>query len=114
MDNFRGVIGCPAAGITPNELFDASPVVWEFTQMFVGNREYTNLPRKLNGTITACKEACTHAAAQDIAFTPAIKTIDGEEIKGFNVAVGGKMGSGGLRMASPLNLEKAVTASPMG
>jgi len=27
MDNIRGVIGCPVAGFTPNELFDASPVV---------------------------------------------------------------------------------------
>ena len=26
MDNIRGVIGCPVAGLTPNELFDASPV----------------------------------------------------------------------------------------
>jgi ferredoxin-nitrite reductase len=104
MDNLRNVIGCPVAGLTPNELFDASPVVREFTQLFVGNREYTNLPRKFNVTITGCKEACTHAETQDIALTPAIKEISGEEVKGFNVAVGGKMGSGGLRIASPLNV----------
>jgi len=104
MDNIRGVIGCAAAGLTPNELFDASPVVKEFTQLFVGNREYTNLPRKFNVTITACKEACTHAEAQDIALTPATKEINGEEVKGFNVAVGGKMGSGGYRIASPLDV----------
>ena len=104
MDNIRGVIGCPAAGLTPNELFDASPVVKEFTELFVGNREYTNLPRKFNVTITACKEACTHAEAQDIALTPATQEIDGEEVEGFNVAVGGKMGSGGYRIASPLNV----------
>ena len=104
MDNIRGVIGCPVAGLTPNELFDASPVVREFTQMFLGNKEFTNLPRKFNVTITACREACTHAEAQDIAMTPALKEIDGHELPGFNVAVGGKMGSGGFRMASPLNL----------
>jgi ferredoxin-nitrite reductase len=104
MDNIRNVVGCPVAGLTPNELFDASPVVKEFNQIFIGNREYTNLPRKFNVTITACKEACTHAEAQDIALTPAIKRINGEEINGFNVAVGGKMGSGGFRIASPLDL----------
>jgi len=104
MDNIRGVIGCPAAGLTPNELFDASPVVRQFTQLFVGDKAYTNLPRKFNVTITACKETCTHAESQDIALTPATKESDGAEIKGFNVAVGGKMGSGGFRMASPLNL----------
>jgi ferredoxin-nitrite reductase len=104
MDNIRGVVGCPVAGLTPNELFDASPVVKEFTQRFVGNKEYTNLPRKFNVTITACKEACTHAEAQDIAMTPAVKEADGKDIHGLNVAVGGKMGSGGYRIASPLNV----------
>jgi len=104
MDNIRGVIGCPVAGLTPNELFDASAVVHDFTQLFLGNKDYTNLPRKFNVTITGCKEACTHAEAQDIAMTPAIKTISGAEVLGFNVAVGGKMGSGGYRIASPLNL----------
>jgi ferredoxin-nitrite reductase len=104
MDNIRNVVGCPVAGLTPNELFDASPVVKEFTQMFLGNKAYTNLPRKFNVTITACKEACTHAEGQDIAMTPALKQENGDEIKGFNVAVGGKMGSGGYRIASPLNL----------
>ncbi len=104
MDNIRGVIGCPVAGLTPNELFDASAAVRDFTQLFLGNKDYTNLPRKFNVTITGCKEACTHAEAQDIAMTPAIKTIRGAEVQGFNVAVGGKMGSGGYRIASPLNL----------
>jgi ferredoxin-nitrite reductase len=72
--------------------------------MFVGNKAYTNLPRKFNITITACKEGCTHAESQDIALTPAIKESDGMVVQGFNVAVGGKMGSGGYRIASPLNV----------
>ncbi len=104
MDNIRNVVGCPVAGLTPGELFDASPVARQFTDMFVGNREYTNLPRKFNVTITACKENCSHAESQDIALTPATKEIEGASVKGFNVAVGGKMGSGGYRMASPLDL----------
>ena len=37
-------------------------------------------------------------------MTPAIRTEDGEEVKGFNVAVGGKQGSGGFRPASPLDM----------
>ena len=104
MDNIRNVVGCPVAGLTPSELFDASPVVREFTDIFVGNKAFTNLPRKFNVTITGCKENCTHAESQDIALTPATKEIEGEEVKGFNVAVGGKMGSGGYRIASPLDL----------
>ncbi len=104
MDNIRNVVGCPVAGLTAHELFDASPVVREFTETFLRNREFTNLPRKFNVAITACTENCTHAETQDLALTPAVKIISGEEVNGFNVAVGGKMGSGGLRVASPLDV----------
>jgi ferredoxin-nitrite reductase len=104
MDNVRNVIGCPAAGITPNELFDASPVAKQFTGMLLANKAYTNLPRKFNVAITGCLENCTHAESQDIALTPAVKEIDGEQVNGFNVAVGGKMGSGGYRPASALDV----------
>ncbi len=99
MDNIRNVVGCPVAGITPQELFDASPVARDFTAAFVGNKAFTNLPRKYNVTITGCKENCTHSESQDIALTPALR----EGTPGFNAAVGGKMGSGGYRIASPLD-----------
>jgi len=104
MDNIRNVVGCPVAGLTPNELFDASGVSREFTDLVVGNREFTDLPRKLNVTITGCLDNCTHTETQDIALTPARRTVAGLEVAGFNVAVGGKMGSGGYRVATPLDV----------
>jgi NAD(P)H-dependent nitrite reductase large subunit len=104
MDNIRNVIGCPVAGLTRHELFDASPVAREFTEIFLRNKAFTNLPRKFNVGITGCTEHCTHSESQDLALTPAVRTIGGEELRGFNVAVGGKMGSGGFRAASPLDV----------
>ena len=104
MDNVRGIVGCPVAGLTPNELFDASGVVREYNDIFVGNREFTNLPRKFNVTITGCLDNCTHAVTQDIALTPAVRHIAGQEVSGFNVAVGGKQGSGGFRPATDLDV----------
>ena len=62
MDNIRGIVGCPVAGLTPNELFDASPVAREYNDSFVGNRAFTNLPRKFNVTITGCLDGCAHTA----------------------------------------------------
>ena len=107
MDNIRGTNTCALSGLTPNELFDAAPVGEEFTRMFLGNREYTNLPRKLNVAFTGCLENCIHAETQDIAMTPSTGP-DGVPAlslsKGFNVAVGGKMGSGGMTVAQPLNV----------
>ncbi|HUP40380.1 MAG TPA: FAD-dependent oxidoreductase [Vicinamibacterales bacterium] len=104
MDNIRNVIGCPVAGLTDDELFDASPVVRQFNEAFLRNKAFTNLPRKLNVAITGCTENCTHGETQDLSLTPAIKIIDGGEVKGFNIAVGGKVGSGGLRPATPLGV----------
>ena len=72
MDNIRGIVGCPASGLTPGELVDTAPIAAEFQRIFLGNKEFTNLPRKFNVTITGCPDNCTDAATQDIAMTPAV------------------------------------------
>ena len=95
MDNIRGIIGCPATGLTPKELFDTAPIAREFQRIFVGDKAFTNLPRKFNVTITGCPEHCTGGETQDISMTPAIRTVEGVEIAGLNMAMGGKQGSGG-------------------
>jgi ferredoxin-nitrite reductase len=100
MDNVRNVVGCPLAGLIATELLNAAPVVRKFTALFVGNRAFTNLPRKFNVMITGCRENCTHAETQDLALVPASR--DG--VAGFNVLVGGKIGSGGYRIATPLDV----------
>ena len=104
MDNVRGVCGCPVSGLTPHELLDATPVVREFNRILVGNKEFTNLPRKFNVTITGCLENCCHPETQDIGLVPAYRELDGRQVNGFNVLVGGKQGSGGYRPASPLDV----------
>ena len=101
MDNIRGIVGCPATGLTPKELVDTAPIAREFQRIFLGNREFTNLPRKFNVTITGCPDNCTAAETQDIALTPALLEADG--LAGFNLAVGGKQGSGGATLAESLD-----------
>jgi ferredoxin-nitrite reductase len=104
MDNVRNVCGCPAAGLTTHELFDASPVCRSFTDLFLDNKEFTNLPRKFNVTITGCLENCCHTETQDLALVPAYRELGGTQVNGFNVLVGGKQGSGGYVPASPLDV----------
>ncbi len=101
MDNIRGIIGCPATGLTPGELIDTAPIAREFQRIFLGNKDFTNLPRKFNVTITGCREHCTGGETQDISMTPAL--FGDGETPGFNVAVGGKQGSGGPTVAFPLD-----------
>jgi nitrite reductase (NADH) large subunit len=104
MDNVRGICGCPMSGLTPHELLDASPVIEEFDDMLVRNPEFTNLPRKFNVTITGCLENCCHAETQDIGLVPAYRELDGRQVNGFNVLVGGKQGSGGYTPAKLLDV----------
>lgn len=113
VDNVRNINGCPLAGLNRHELLDASPVVQDLDRIIVGengNPEFTNLPRKFNITVTGCLDNCTHAESQDIALVPAKKAGR----LGFNVLVGGKMGSGGYTVASPLNVfAEAFQAGPV-
>ncbi|MBY0527371.1 MAG: FAD-dependent oxidoreductase [Gemmataceae bacterium] len=104
LDNVRGVCGCPVSGVTPHELLDATPVIREFNAMLVDNKEFTNLPRKFNVTITGCMENCCHGETQDVALVPAYRELDGRQVNGFNVLVGGKQGSGGYKPATPLDV----------
>jgi nitrite reductase (NADH) large subunit len=103
-DNVRGVCGCPVSGLTPHELFDTGPVIRELERIYVGNREFSNLPRKFNVTITGCLENCCHTETQDIGLVPAYRELDGRQVNGFNLLVGGKQGSGGYRPAAPLDV----------
>jgi len=99
MDNIRGIVGCPATGLSPRELLDTSGIAAAFQAIFLGNKDFTNLPRKFNVTITGCLEHCTGGETQDISLTPALAG----EVAGFNVAVGGKQGSGGPVLAQALD-----------
>ena len=115
LNNIRGVTGCPAAGLTPNELFDASPVTRHYTEAFLRNPEYTNLPRKFKVTIyPPVWTIATSPDSQDVGLVPAIKESAGVEVYGFNVVVGGKQGSGGYsRRRRLMSSSRHTTPFPM-
>jgi ferredoxin-nitrite reductase len=85
----RTIVGNPLAGIDPNELFDTTPWVDELERFFLGNRDFSNLPRKYKMSISSNIYNSAHAEIQCLAFTPASKVIDGAEVLGFHIMVGG-------------------------
>ncbi|UFJ39209.1 nitrite/sulfite reductase [Brevibacillus humidisoli] len=85
----RTIVGNPLAGIDPDELIDTRPIVRELEQHFLLNREYSNLPRKYKTSVSSNIYNTGHAEINDLAFTPASKEIEGEEVIGFHVWVGG-------------------------
>jgi ferredoxin-nitrite reductase len=104
MDNVRNIMTCPVAGLTAQEQFDATDLIGRLTKEFTGNRAYSNLPRKFNMAITGCLDNCLHLETQDLAFVPATTEGHDGSVTGFNILVGGKLGSGGYRIATPLDV----------
>ncbi|THE66592.1 ferredoxin--nitrite reductase [Salinadaptatus halalkaliphilus] len=102
-DSARNVLGCPAAGISDHECFNAQPVIEAVSDYFTGNREYANLPRKFKMTITGCAHDCAQSQINDVGLVPAKKEIEGEYYYGFHARVGGGL-SDGPRMASELDV----------
>jgi ferredoxin-nitrite reductase len=102
-DSARNVLGCPAAGLSGHECFDAQPVIEAVSEFFTENREYANLPRKYKMTITGCREDCAQSQINDVGLTPAKKELEGEEYYGFHCRVGGGL-SDGPRMATDMDV----------
>ncbi|WP_221565096.1 nitrite/sulfite reductase [Alkalihalobacillus sp. TS-13] len=88
-DITRNIVGNPLAGIDPNELFDTEPIVKEIYEYFQHNKDFSNLPRKYKVSISTNIHNASNAEINCLSFTPAVKEIDGEEVKGFHVKVGG-------------------------
>ncbi|SDX29330.1 nitrite/sulfite reductase [Paenibacillus sp. CF384] len=85
----RTIVGNPLAGIDRDELMDTRELVEQVNDFYLMNRDFSNLPRKYKMSISSNIYNNAHAEINDIAFTPATKVIDGEEVIGFHVYVGG-------------------------
>jgi sulfite reductase (ferredoxin) len=86
-DVTRNVTGCPVAGVDPDELIDASPLVHEATRLLNGNPDFYNLPRKYKVAITGCRSWCVYPEINDVGVTAVRHPATGEV--GFAVRVGG-------------------------
>ena len=89
-DITRNVTGCPLAGIDHAELIDAEPLVEAVHQHFLGNHEFSNLPRKFKITISGCSSYCTGHEINDIGLV-ALRRPGGEVA--FDLWVGGGLGA---------------------
>jgi ferredoxin-nitrite reductase len=88
-DCLRTIVGNPLAGIDKDELFDMRAIVDEINEFFLLNRDFSNLPRKYKMSISSSIYNNANAEINDLAFTPAEKVIDGQEMLGFHAHVGG-------------------------
>ena len=110
-DTMRNISGCPVAG-KAEEYVESREILDETMETIRGDDDLCNMPRKFNISVSGCKQGCAQDAINDIGLEPAHKMIDGEDVKGFNVRVGGGLGNREPRNARPLDLfvrpERAV------
>ncbi len=107
-DITRNVTGCPLAGIDSAEFVDAEPLVESVHRHFLGNHEFSNLPRKFKITISGCASYCTGHEINDIGLI-ALRLPGGEVV--FDLWVGGGLGSKerfGDRLGAHLRPEEVV------
>lgn len=85
----RNVTADPWAGILPGEVFDPTPYAGAFVRYWVRNSITQLLPRKFKVYFTGRKTDSAIAAIHDLAFFAEQREIDGEQVRGFRVMVGG-------------------------
>ena len=87
-DTPRNMIGCPLAGVDKDEIIDATPYLGLTHARFVGDPEFSNLPRKFKTSISGCAHHCAQHEINDVAF---VGTQSGDHA-GFDLWVGGGLG----------------------
>ena len=85
----RNVTADPWAGIMPDEVFDPTPYAGAFVRYWVRSSITQLLPRKFKVYFTGREADSAIAAIHDLAFFSQVRVIDGKEVRGFRVMVGG-------------------------
>lgn len=89
----RNITACPLAGVCTNEEFDITPYAKYMAYYFLRNPLSQNLPRKFKIAFSGCGDDCALGAINDIGAIASIKKINGKQVKGFRLYIGGGLGS---------------------
>ncbi len=82
----RIILGSPVAGVSAEEIIDATPAIEEITERYLPDPEFHNLPRKFKSAISGhSRQDVTHEI-QDVSF---IGSVHPEHGPGFECFVGG-------------------------
>ena len=100
----RVVLGSPLAGIAADELIDPTPAIDEITARYIGDKAFSNLPRKFKTAITGHPALDVAPEVNDISFVP---TVHPEHGVGFDVWVGGGLSTNPHARQEPRRLGAA-------
>jgi sulfite reductase (ferredoxin) len=85
-DSPRGFLGSPVAGVAADEIIDGTAALAEIKRRYIGDPEYSNLPRKFKTALTGHPSQDVAPEVNDVSF---VGTVHPELGPGFDLWVGG-------------------------
>ncbi|MFE3627627.1 nitrite/sulfite reductase [Streptomyces goshikiensis] len=105
-DTPRVILGSPVAGIAKDEIIDGTPAIEEIYRRIVGNKDFSNLPRKFKSAVSGSPLLDVAHEINDIAF---VGVEHPEHGPGFDVWVGGGLSTNpklGVRLGTWVSLDE--------
>jgi sulfite reductase beta subunit-like hemoprotein len=88
-NTMRNVTGDPWAGVAADELFDLTPYVGAYVRYFVRHPTTQAMPRKVKTSFDGSPADRAISEIHDVAFRARVREIDGREVRGVEMLVGG-------------------------
>lgn len=85
-DSPRPFLGSPVAGVAKDEIIDGTPALEEIERRYIGNKDFSNFPRKFKTAVTGHPSQDVSPETNDVSF---VGTVHPEHGPGFDVWVGG-------------------------
>lgn len=93
-NSVRNVTACPLAGVCHTESFDVTPYAKAIAFYLLGHPDTQDFGRKFKIAFSGCKhEACALVSVHDLGGIGVVKSVDGKQIRGFELYVGGGLGA---------------------
>ncbi|MEU9076793.1 nitrite/sulfite reductase [Kitasatospora sp. NPDC048538] len=107
-DTPRVILGSPVAGIAEDEIIDGTPAIDEIQRRFIGNKDFSNLPRKFKSAVSGSPLLDVAHEINDIAF---VGVVHPEHGPGFDLWVGGGLSTNprlGVRLGAWVPLDEVA------
>ncbi|MEV7431350.1 MULTISPECIES: nitrite/sulfite reductase [unclassified Nocardioides] len=85
-DSPRPFLGSPVAGVATDEIIDGTSALEEIFERYIGNPDFSNLPRKFKTAVTGHPSHDVSPETNDVSF---VGTVHPEHGPGFDLWVGG-------------------------
>ena len=89
----RNITASDAAGIDPDEPFDVTPYAHAMFEYFLRKPVNQEMGRKFKIAFSSSEKDTALIFMHDLGAIPRIRTINGKEVRGFKVVVGGGLGA---------------------